>query len=42
MNDEKPSSNPRHRFFWLLFIVAMGCFGAYNLYQALKSFGIIE
>ena len=42
MNDEKPSSNLKHRSFWILFTAAMGCFVAYNLYEALKSFGVIE
>lgn len=42
MDNKKLSSEQKRRFYWFLFIAAMGGFGVYNLYKALQSFGVIE
>lgn len=42
MDDEKQETKQPNQLFWGLFITAMGIFGAYNLYKALQSFGMIE
>lgn len=42
VNDEKQNPKQASRWFWRLFVAAMGCFVAYNLYKALEAFRVIE